>query len=322
LNLARNLLCFLPGVLKQERRCPVARKSLVLELQEMATERRHDVSDLLRKALVVASKLKLEDFRQWVNWELHGYDETCREVPEYRRLRATMNVWNPFHGLQPFFMPPELEDALCDIHFRAPISNAVSTLERQRSGGKTAPLFPLTSEQKDFLMQNMRVPLQPVRLVSESQLDTLIDAVRSTVLEWSLKLEDEGIVGEGMTFSPEERERAAASTQIHIGNFQGVLGDVSHSQITQDLDMSVSAHDFGTVRNCLASKGVEEDDIAELEAAIQADPQPKRTGNFGPKVSGWMGKMISKAASGAWNIGTGAAGNLLTTVLASYYGLV
>lgn len=299
----------------------MARKSIVLELQEMATDRRHHVSDLLRKALVVATKLKLEDFRQWVNWELHGYDDSCKEVPEYRHLRATMKVLNPFHGLQPFFMPPDLENTLCSIDFRAPISNAVSTLERHRGENVTPPLFPLSSEQKDFLIQNMRVPLEPLRLVSESQIDTLIDAVRSTVLEWSLKLEEEGIVGEGMTFSKQEKERAASSTQVHIGNFQGVLGDVSHSQVTQDLQMSVETGDFSTVRNCLASEGVQEDDIAELEAAIQADPQPESKGKFGPKVSEWMGKMISKAASGAWNIGTGAAGNLLGSALTSYYGL-
>ena len=299
----------------------MARKSLVLELQEMATDRRNDVSDLLRRALVVATKLRLEDFKQWITWELHGYDHTCKEVPEYRLLRATMHVLNPYHGLQPFFMPPELEDSLCDIQFRGPISNVVGTLERQRSEGMTPPQFPLTSRQRTFLMQNMELPLEPMRIVSESQFDTLIDAVRSTVLEWSLKLEDEGIVGEGMGFSPEEKERAAVSTQIHIGNFQGVLGDVSQSQVTQNLDMSVKAGDFSDVRNCLASSGVQEEDIAELEAAIRVDPRAETKDKFGPKVSGWMGKMTAKAASGVWDIGTAAAANLLGTVLAKYYGL-
>ena len=40
----------------------IMKKSIVLEIQRMATEKKEDISDLLRKALLVASKRKLNDF--------------------------------------------------------------------------------------------------------------------------------------------------------------------------------------------------------------------------------------------------------------------
>ena len=34
----------------------------------------------------------------------------------------------------------------------------------------------------------------------------LVDGVRNTILEWSLRLEADGIVGDGLSFNPEEKE--------------------------------------------------------------------------------------------------------------------
>lgn len=297
-------------------------RSIILELQEAATDKRNDISDLLRKCLLVATKLKLDEFKQWINWELQGYDETSEDVPKYRMLRGEIRVFNPYHGLQPLYMPPEMERQICNIKYRAPIGNAVSVVEHQRnrSDSKSSPLFPLPSELKQYLLQHMELPLEPIRTVSETQLDMLIDAVRSTILEWSLKLEEAGIMGEGMTFSKEEKQIAAASQQIHIGNFQGTIGDIQGSTVTQNLTMHVISGDFQSLKKVLKEKGVSDADLEELEAAVAADPQPETPGQFGTQVSNWLGKMLTKAASGTWQIGTAAAGGLLSSAIGSYYG--
>ena len=46
--------------------------SVILELQRDAFDQSICVSDLLRKALVVARKLSLKDFGRWAERELHG----------------------------------------------------------------------------------------------------------------------------------------------------------------------------------------------------------------------------------------------------------
>lgn len=46
---------------------------IVLDLQKAALKEDCDILNLLRKAYLVARKLKLKEFEDWVNCELNGY---------------------------------------------------------------------------------------------------------------------------------------------------------------------------------------------------------------------------------------------------------
>ena len=296
------------------------KKSLVLELQEIASSRRHVIMDVIRKALVVARKLKLSDFSDWLNSEMNGYMDFENPVPDYRKVRAYMRVVNPFHGLQPFFMPSELERRLCDVEFRQGISVVVDILNRHRDDpDRSDPKLALQPEEREFLLAHMEIPLEPVRLVSLSQLDLMVNGVRNTILDWSLKLEEEGILGEGMTFSRDEKKKAADSQTINITNFQGVLGDVSESEVTQNLQMQVVQGDFNSLRTYFESKGIDKEQVDELEEAIKEDPPNPTKPKLGPRVAAWVGKMVGLAAAGAWAVASSAAGGLLTNAIWSYY---
>ena len=74
--------------------------SLVLELQRDSLDSSVAISGLLRKALVVAHKLQIREFEEWVTRELDGY-QNAAEVPQYRQIQGSVRVWNPFHGWQP-----------------------------------------------------------------------------------------------------------------------------------------------------------------------------------------------------------------------------
>ena len=69
--------------------------SLVEELQRDALDSKINVSDLLRKSLVVATKLNLADFRKWVECELNGYGKDDG-LPDYRLIRCQVQSTNPF----------------------------------------------------------------------------------------------------------------------------------------------------------------------------------------------------------------------------------
>jgi hypothetical protein len=296
------------------------KKSIILEMQRMATEKKEDISDLLRKALLVATKLKLYDFRSWIDKELNGYRKG--PVPEYRKLKATVRLKNPFHGLIPVVFPTqEIADVVCNIQVRDPIGNLVSILENQTSE-MSDPIYPLTPEQEHFLISHQGdMGLPPIRTVSSSALSTIIDLVRTQILDWSLKLEEQGILGKGLTFSNDEKEIAVSSQGINIQNFQGVLGDVSNSTLTQDLNMKIETHNFDSLKSFLLSEGLSDTDLSELKHAIQHDPEPDTKGKFGDKVSSWMGRMLTKAANGSWQVSAAAAGNLLAQAIGAYYGL-
>lgn len=51
------------------------------------------MESLLRKAYLVARKLKLSDFEEWINNEQNGYHG---EVPDYRMINVNYKAWNPY----------------------------------------------------------------------------------------------------------------------------------------------------------------------------------------------------------------------------------
>ena len=59
------------------------------------------------------------------------------------------------------------------------------------------------------LMETQRYPLIPQVEIAKTCYLGILDAVRNAILTWSLKLEADGIVGEGLSFSPKEKKIAS-----------------------------------------------------------------------------------------------------------------
>ena len=165
--------------------------------------------------------------------------------------------------------------------------------------------------------------LPVVRVIGHNQVAAIIDIVRTTILEWALELENNGILGEGLVFTEEDKNKAMSNTNINIeriDNFQGMLGGVSESTITQNMTQSSFTGDFNSLRNYLIKNSVTDQDVTELKSAIESDGSIENNGAFGENVSGWIGKMLTKSANGSWQIGIAAAGNLLSEAIGRYYG--
>ena len=93
----------------------------VLELQKEVLSPNCDIVNVLRKAHLIAVKLKLSDFDQWIQYELNGYPnkESC---PEYRKVRGTLKYLNQYYGWYPITIPNnEIEKIICERK----ISNAI-----------------------------------------------------------------------------------------------------------------------------------------------------------------------------------------------------
>ena len=61
---------------------------IVIELQREALKSDFDIMNLLRKAYLVARKLKLQEFEDWVNNELNGYKDADK-IPDYRFTKSS-----------------------------------------------------------------------------------------------------------------------------------------------------------------------------------------------------------------------------------------
>ncbi len=289
--------------------------SLVLELQRDAMGSVMPLTELLRKATVVARKLGIKEFQGWINSEIYGYKQG-ETVPEYRRVNGQISVWNPYHGWQPVIIS---DTETAKILSSRAVMQPISELEKLLSIGKGELVMHFPPDVQRNLMDWTGAPLPPVLRVDKSQIHGVIDATRSTVLDWTLKLEEDGILGENMSFSDEEKKKAQANSGIYIQNFQGILGNVTQSSVSQDF--RVIHNDWESLEKYLLSIGAVKEDVSALKSAIKQDGVINQQGKFGKSVSEWMGKMVSKAASGIWSVSTSAAANLLAKALATYYGM-
>lgn len=67
--------------------------TLLREIQAAATDGTVEISTVLRKAKILASRLKNREFGQWVDCELNGYSDVA-DLPPYRILPARYESLN------------------------------------------------------------------------------------------------------------------------------------------------------------------------------------------------------------------------------------
>ena len=83
-------------------------------------------------------------------------------------------------------------------------------------------------------MRYFELEVEYYLIVATHQLKGIMGAVITEIIQWTLKLEADGILGEGMRFSDAEKSRAVKNedklTPTFILNF---IGRMDHSQIQQ-----------------------------------------------------------------------------------------
>jgi hypothetical protein len=259
---------------------------LVLELQRDALNSKTSISDLLRKALVVATKLGVNEFQGWVSAELNGYKDV--EIPPYREVQGRVRQWNPYHG----WLPAHSEDAETErrlTHRQCAQSAPEMEAMLARSTPKTEFHMPFSPDVAIRLMQSLGGAGDITLVVSGSEIDGILQSVRNVILNWTLRLEKEGILGEGLSFSREERDAAARVSQS-VTNYFGPVGTVQvqhgHDQMQVALSGSVDVKAIGDVlakvEAVLGQLDLSRDAASEVEAEVAtaraqlSSPRPKR----------------------------------------------
>jgi hypothetical protein len=145
------------------------------------------------------------------------------------------------------------------------------------------------AEMKIKLMKSIGYDLEPSLHIDSSMIQRVIDSVRNILLEWSLKLEEDGILGEDISFSDKEIKTASQNTYTinnygNASNFQIQQGNENAAQTQQ-----IEAHDLSEVKSLmreiegkLGNLKLEQGDLDEINSDIntvknQADsPKPKK----------------------------------------------
>lgn len=290
-------------------------ESIVLELQKEALDRNCSVSDLLRRALVVAKKLKLAEFERWVGNELTGYNGPLDEVPEYRVLLGQVKARNQVHG----WIPAAFDnDEQANLFSRRPCGQSVAELEHLIAGKERSStlMMQFPPEIESLLMEMMDRPRQVMLHIPSSSFAGILDMVRNTVLNWALQLEADGILGTGLSFTKQEQARASELAHS-INNF---YGPVSQSQFAQGAEnpiqlVAASAVNVDEIKAIIAKVKEAADevdlapeqaselraDLATVESQVQS-PKPKRA-------------IIKQSLASIRTILEGASGNVIGAMI-------
>ena len=247
--------------------------SIVLELQNEIVSSNCDVVNILRKAHLIASKLKLADFDQWIQHELNGYpdQESC---PEYRKVRGSLKAFNPYRGWIPTSIQDnEFEKKICERKLVNSISEIISLCQ---SSGNVLTLD-FSGEQLALFdkMADSLLPMDYALHVPTTAVKDIEEKVKNTILEWTLKLESEGIVGENMVFSETEKESAVNMPQTvnnYYGNTSVINSPSDNVQIVSGSENTVT-FSYDKVKDVVdaVEKSISESDLSkdDIETATE-----------------------------------------------------
>ena len=298
--------------------------SLLNQIQEDLTSPSSNLSDILRRAKVLASKLKSSELRNWVKLESEGY-ENREDLPDYRQMHlAVLGTYKGPSGgginnapIPLMNMPEDVKEWATKFE----IYDNVATLEEMLRKGKDSFQFYLPPELTRLIDHHIgRQPplilVETFQTVPRYTLTGIVDNIKNRLLDFVLELQEQGINPD----DPESNETKPDVVREAVVNY--ILGDHNVVAIGENISQEVSTvqkGDINSLMDHLKAQKVPGENLEELKSAILAETQAE-TGKLGPKVSAWIGGMVAKAASGAWKIGVPAASAMLQKGIESYYG--
>jgi hypothetical protein len=209
--------------------------SLVLELQKKANNSDVDILELLNNAKIVAHKLKIKEFEEWIDYEIKGYPEGSK-IPEYREVQGALHLRPGYAGCPDIYIASNEEyfKEICKMTIIEDIGTIQSSADKGRSyiipnNISSSIIRELIKDNGNNLLINSSILINKI---PPNELNRIVRQVRYNIIEWALKLEDEGILGEGMTFNEKEIKIAEERKENIIIN---VLGD--YNQSTTDLNI-------------------------------------------------------------------------------------
>lgn len=294
------------------------KNSIVYQLQSEAVDDSSSVIGLLMKAKLVASKLGLEDITGIITLELNGYPSRG-SIPDYRKLHCLPEAFNPYRRewipIDFGNIPENIMKEFTTVYMTESISN----LEKHAFSSNRLELK-MPNQLKEILFlgagPDERYPIA-WRFNSHS-LNAILTNVRHQVLNWSLELERQGIIGEGINFSLAEKE---AANMVFNNNFNGNInnnGIIGSSTGDVNQNNSISIDSFEKLKSELQEIGITEQEIGELKEAIETSDSPATASGFSSKISEWIGKVSVKAMQGGLKLSGSVAIATISRLILEY----
>jgi hypothetical protein len=290
------------------------------------------ITSPLLKTKVLASRLQNESLLNWVSNELKGYD-LINSLPDYRKftcnIKGTYISGNMQYNDQPVptvGIDKELEGLIRIMNLTSSVAS-LEKLQKERKNGVLEHTFP--AELIGLIQGNWRKMGNPYlqlvnckKVLSINAVDEVLSNVRNSLLDFMLKIDHEfGNLTEIEELKTKQKEISTIMNQTIINNTGD--GNIVNTGENAEIKATISINkgDLTELMKQLKNIGIEKSDAEQLIEIINLEEPNLKNKTFGLKVNEWIQKMLGKTLDGTWNIGIGAAGNLLTDALKMYYGM-
>jgi len=287
------------------------------------------LSQAFFKAQVIAHKLQDAEFAQWVRNEIQGYEDK-NAVPDYRisNMVPYGNLENMARRYSEFKLSDAgMPDEIKKIHLVAKFDQSIAVLEEFEKNGEKL-VVNLDHRLSPYLMAGIDDSYSITNAwgkLPAGCFTQMLNEARSRLLDLLLNLSD-------LVPATEEENDPKILSKIeglndmfkgavfgHGANINFAIGE--HNQASQN--NSVVVNDIESLVQELTRNKVSTADISELKEAIEVDAKSGADSSqgFGERVRNWLGMMISKAGTPAWEIPVQVGAGLLTNALSKFYGL-
>jgi hypothetical protein len=303
---------------------------LINDIVNELVDSEKSISSPLLKTKVLATRIKNTHLLDWVNSELNGYDN-AEEIPDYRTFTCSLSgsYINGYYRFSDQAFPTAgLPESIIDSYREMSFAQSISALESLKNKDGGTLQASLSAEMIGMLERSIKKMGNPYmqilsahKTVSDNVLTQIISVVRSKLLDFMLKIEEEfGTVTDIQELKNNNSRITSIMHQTIVTNGSGnVLNTGDSAKVRADI--SINTSDKASLKKSLSDNGISDEDTAELMAVVDIELPNKENGRFGTQVNHWISKMMTKALDGSWQIGIGAAGGMLAESLQHYYGL-
>lgn len=283
--------------------------SLILKLQSDLMNQDKKLSEILATAYLIAKKLNKEEFACWIKNEINGYaSEDKKDFPQYRQVVGILKGFNPYVGWQYIVIPnKEIED-----NFTVTYENqAIGELEELLGYDVEQELYrPLPSKFLSYLSGSCT---KAALFFDRNSIKHILITVRQILLDWTLALEKEGILGNEMIFTKEEADKAQIVSTPNVYNitnhFNGntnYQNEAIHSFQTQinEFDVKQAKDIYELIVQNIDKLDLEQDKYSLLKSELQIIKNELEKEGQNPSI-------IKQSLQVIKNIIVNAAGNVV-----------
>ena len=305
--------------------------ALLQDIISAATSEKQDAPSLLRKALVLATRLRNDELKSWVSSELNGYTDES-SVPEYRRTEvisygffADRYVGQATLQIPLVVLPKEFREKYRRVTMQNPINALIDLLDRSKEKDINITL-PWPPAALRFAQKVSEIQcISAWRALNPSFVAGIVDTVKTRILSMALDLEDADPTA-GEVPSTRDPLSEAKMSQIITTHIHGTVQNFSAGgdNVTQTATLSINPGDKASLLRALDLGGVPAEDIKELSVAIDADEVDNsnlQIAGMGERVKAWLGNLHLKAIQHLPGITSDVVAGLVTQCLLLYFNL-